>query len=103
MASLATILTGKPLINLFLYTQPNKIKCTISTLTVTHVFEVLLQKMGKDTEANQVLTCAARCQVRSVGYSSVRTDYQMAYTLLETRCNKIHMLDIYLHTLPQLI
>jgi len=27
--------------------------------------------MGKDTE---VLTCAARCQVRSAGYNSVKTD-----------------------------
>jgi len=65
MASLNAILTGKALINLFLYTGPNKIKCTISTLTVIHVYDVLLQKVGEDTETHQVLTCAARCQQMS--------------------------------------
>jgi len=65
MASLHAILTGKVLINLFLYTGPNKIKCTISTLTVIQVYDVLLQKIGKDTGAHQVLTCAARCQQMS--------------------------------------
>ena len=64
-ASLATILMGKPLVNLFLYAGSNKIKCTISTLSVIQVYDVLLQKIGKDTEAHQVLTCAARCQQMS--------------------------------------
>jgi hypothetical protein len=58
-------LMGKPLVNLFLYAGSNKIKCTISTLSVIQVYDVLLQKIGKDTEAHQVLTCAARCQQMS--------------------------------------
>jgi len=80
-------LTGKPLINLFLYTEPNKIKCTNSTLIVIHVCDVLLQKMGKVakvqcdvllrkirkvTEVHQVPTCAARSQQMSGKVSSIQ-------------------------------